>query len=319
MAKPRKPGDKSKDRSGDKKTDRRSDLKSDLKSDLGSEPTFEPIGEVAGPTNGAGRLPVPLDGDDPERPPLARGVKYRRILLKLSGEALMGSGNYGIDPTTLAQIADELIDVHSLGVEIALVLGGGNIFRGIAASSKGMDRAHADYMGMLATVINSLALQAALESRGSRTRVLSAIEMERLAEPYIRRRAIRHLEKGRLVIFAAGTGNPFFTTDTAASLRAMEIGAEIVMKATRVDGVYDKDPHKHKDARMFRRLSYLDVLNRNLAVMDSTAISLCRDNNLPILVFNMTRPGNIRRVILGEPLGTMVLEERRKPREEPVA
>ncbi len=180
-----------------------------------------------------------------------------------------------------------------------------------------MDRAHADYMGMLATVINSLALQAALESRGSRTRVLSAIEMERLAEPYIRRRAIRHLEKGRLVIFAAGTGNPFFTTDTAASLRAMEIGADIVMKATKVDGVYDKDPQKHKDARMFRRLSYLDVLNRNLAVMDSTAISLCRDNNLPILVFNMTRPGNIRRVVLGEPLGTMVMEERQKTETEP--
>jgi uridylate kinase len=249
--------------------------------------------------------------------PLAPGVKYRRILLKLSGEALMGSSSYGIDPTTLSQIADELIDVHSLGVEVALVLGGGNIFRGVAASSRGMDRAHADYMGMLATVINSLALQDALESRGSRTRVLSAIEMERLAEPYIRRRAIRHLEKGRLVIFAAGTGNPFFTTDTAASLRAMEIGAEIVMKATRVDGVYDKDPHKHKDARMFRRLSYLDVLNRNLGVMDSTAISLCRDNNLPILVFNMTRPGNIRRVVLGEPLGTMVLDERRQPRSEP--
>jgi len=171
-------------------------------------------------------------------------------------------------------------------------------------------------MGMLATVINSLALQAALESRGSRTRVLSAIEMERLAEPYIRRSAIRHLEKGRLVIFAAGTGNPFFTTDTAASLRAMEIGAEIVMKATKVDGVYDKDPHKHKDARMFRRLSYLDVLNRNLAVMDSTAISLCRDNNLPILVFNMTRPGNIRRVVLGEPLGTMVQEEEKQKRQK---
>jgi uridylate kinase len=179
-----------------------------------------------------------------------------------------------------------------------------------------MDRASADYMGMLATVINSLALQDALESRGSKTRVLSALEMERLAEPYIRRRAIRHLEKGRLVIFAAGTGNPFFTTDTAASLRAMEIGAEIVMKATRVDGVYDKDPHKHKDARMFRRLSYLDVLNRNLAVMDSTAISLCRDNNLPILVFNMTKPGNIRRVVLGEPLGTMVLDERGEAREK---
>ena len=248
------------------------------------------------------------------KPPLAPGVKYRRILLKLSGEALMGGGVYGIDPATLSQIADELIDVHSLGVEIALVIGGGNIFRGIAASSRGMDRAHADYMGMLATVINSLALQDALESRGSHTRVLSAIEMERIAEPYIRRRAIRHLEKGRLVIFAAGTGNPFFTTDTAASLRAMEIGAEIVMKATRVDGVYDKDPHKHKDARMFRRLSYLDVLNRNLEVMDSTAISLCRDNSLPILVFNMTKPGNIRRVLLGEPLGTLVLDERREPR-----
>jgi uridylate kinase len=275
----------------------------------------KPDGEEAGGSNGAGRLSPDLD--DPPRPPLAPGVKYRRILLKLSGEALMGSGQYGIDSTTLAQIADEIIDIHSLGVEIALVLGGGNIFRGIAASSRGMDRAHADYMGMLATVINSLALQAALESRGSRTRVLSAIEMERLAEPYIRRRAIRHLEKGRLVIFAAGTGNPFFTTDTAASLRAMEIGADIVMKATKVDGVYDKDPHKHKDARMFRRLSYLDVLNRNLAVMDSTAISLCRDNNLPILVFNMTRPGNIRRVVLGEPLGTMVMEERQKPREEP--
>ena len=246
--------------------------------------------------------------------PLAPGVKYRRILLKLSGEALMGSTQNAIDSATLSQIADELVDVHGLGVEIAMVLGGGNIFRGIAASSTGMDRAHADYMGMLATVINSLALQDALESRGSRTRVLSAIEMERLAEPYIRRRAIRHLEKGRLVIFAAGTGNPFFTTDTAASLRAMEIGAEIVMKATKVDGVYDKDPHKHKDARMFRRLSYLDVLNRSLAVMDSTAISLCRDNKLPILVFNMTVPGNIRRVLLGEPLGTMVLEQRRETR-----
>jgi uridylate kinase len=245
-----------------------------------------------------------------DRFPLAPGVKYRRILLKLSGEALMGEQGYGIEGATLSQIADELIDIHSLGVEVGIVIGGGNIFRGLAASSRGMDRASADYMGMLATVINSLALQDALESRGSRTRVLSALEMERLAEPYIRRRAIRHLEKGRLVIFAAGTGNPFFTTDTAASLRAMEIGAEIVMKATRVDGVYDKDPHKHKDARMFRRLSYLDVLNRNLAVMDSTAISLCRDNNLPILVFNMTKPGNIRRVVLGEPLGTMVLDDR---------
>jgi uridylate kinase len=250
-----------------------------------------------------------------QRAPLAPGVKYRRILLKLSGEALMGETSFGIDPAVLAQIADEIIDVHSLGVEIALVIGGGNIFRGIKGSTTGMDRASADYMGMLATVINSLALQDALESRGAKTRVMSAIEIARLAEPYIRRRAIRHLEKGRLVIFGAGTGNPFFTTDTAASLRAMEIGADIVMKATRVDGVYDKDPKKFKDARMYRRLSYMDVLNRHLAVMDSTAISLCHDNKLPILVFNMTKPGNIRRVVLGEPLGTLVVEERREPRE----
>lgn len=248
------------------------------------------------------------------RAPLAPGVKYRRILLKLSGEALMGDKGYGVDPPVLAQLADEIIDVHSLGVEIALVIGGGNIFRGFAASTTGMDRASADYMGMLATVINSLALQDALESRGAKTRVMTAIEIARLAEPYIRRRAIRHLEKGRLVIFGAGTGNPFFTTDTAASLRAMEIGADIVMKATRVDGVYDKDPKKFKDARMFRRLSYLDVLTRKLAVMDATAISLCSDNKLPILVFNMTKQGNIRRVVLGEPLGTLVVDERREPR-----
>jgi len=248
------------------------------------------------------------------RAPLAPGVKYRRILLKLSGEALMGDKGFGIDPAVLAQIAEEVIDVHSLGVEIALVIGGGNIFRGIAGSTTGMDRASADYMGMLATVINSLALQDALEARGAKTRVMSAIEIARLAEPYIRRRAIRHLEKGRLVIFGAGTGNPFFTTDTAASLRAMEIGADIVMKATRVDGVYDKDPKKFKDARMFQRLSYMDVLNRHLAVMDATAISLCHDNKLPILVFNMTKPGNIRRVVLGERLGTLVVDERREPR-----
>ena len=239
---------------------------------------------------------------------------YPRILLKLSGEALMGNDSFGINRETVDRIVGEVKEVSELGVEVGVVIGGGNIFRGVSQGAAGMDRATADYMGMLATVINSLALQDALESRGSHTRVLSAIEMERIAEPYIRRRAIRHLEKGRLVIFAAGTGNPFFTTDTAASLRAMEIGAEIVMKATRVDGVYDKDPHKFRDARMYRRLSYLDVLNRNLAVMDSTAISLCRDNNLPILVFNMTKPGNIRRVLLGEPLGTLVLNERRKPR-----
>jgi len=275
---------------------------------------------AAGPVDGEARRPVEngvtevQTVDDDRRPPLAPGVKYRRVLLKLSGEALMGGGNYGIEAATLSQIADEIIDVYSLGVEMALVIGGGNIFRGIAGRSTGMDRASADYMGMMATLINALALQDAIESRGVKTRVLSAIEVERVAEPYIRRRAIRHLEKGRLIIFAAGTGNPFFTTDTAASLRAMEIGAEIVMKATRVDGVYDKDPHKYKDARMFRRLSYLDVLNRSLEVMDSTAISLCRDNKLPILVFNMTKPGNIRRVVLGEPLGTLVLDERREPR-----
>src|SRR5688572_6938433 len=290
----------------------KNDSKNDSKSDARS-------------ANSAGKTPPPPDDDgepeaplldEPDHPPLDPGVKYRRVLLKLSGEALMGDQGYGVEAATLSQIADELIDVHSLGVEIGIVIGGGNIFRGLAASSRGMDRASADYMGMLATVINSLALQDALESRGGKTRVLSALEMERVAEPYIRRRAIRHLEKGRLVIFAAGTGNPFFTTDTAASLRAMEIGADIVMKATRVDGVYDKDPHKHKNARMFRRLTYMDVLNRNLEVMDSTAISLCRDNRLPILVFNMTRPGNIRRVVLGEPLGSLLLDERRLPRGE---
>jgi len=270
-----------------------------------------------GTTTSPGTLSPPAGGTTPAapgRPALAPGVKYRRILLKLSGEALAGEKGGGIDPATLAQIADELIDVHSLGVEMALVIGGGNIFRGVAASTAGMDRASADYMGMMATPINALALQDALESRGAKTRVLSALEVQKVAEPYIRRRAIRHLEKGRLVIFGAGTGNPFFTTDTAASLRAMEIGADIVMKATRVDGVYDKDPHKFKDARMYRRLSYLDVLTRKLAVMDSTAISLCHDNNLPILVFNMTKPGNVRRVVLGEPLGTLVVEDRREPR-----
>jgi uridylate kinase len=239
---------------------------------------------------------------------------YKRILLKLSGEALMGDEKYGIHPPTLSRIAEEVMELRAARVEVAIVIGGGNIFRGVQGATTGMDRASADYMGMLATCINCLALQDSLEKLNGSTRVLSAIKMEQIAEPYIRRRAVRHLEKGRIVIFAAGTGNPYFTTDTAASLRAMEIGADIVMKATRVDGVYDKDPHKHKDARMFRRLSYLDVLNRNLEVMDSTAISLCRDNKLPILVFNMTRPGNIRRVVMGEPLGTLVIDERREPR-----
>jgi uridylate kinase len=263
-------------------------------------------GSSAAATNGASRRAEELD--DPPHPPLAPGVKYRRILLKLSGEALMGGGQYGIDPTTLAQIADEIIDVHSLGVEIALVLGGGNIFRGIAGSAQGMDRAHADYMGMLATVINSLALQAALESRGSRTRVLSAIEMERLAEPYIRRRAIRHLEKGRLVIFAAGTGNPFFTTDTAAALRASEMGCNALLKATKVDGVYDADPIRVPDARRFDRLDYLDVLSRDLQVMDASAVSLARENRIPILVFSIFENGGFAQVVQGRGRYTIIDE-----------
>ena len=218
----------------------------------------------------------------------------------------MGQSGYGIEAATLSQIADELIDVHSLGVEIALVIGGGNIFRGTAGGALGIDRATGDYMGMLATVINALALQDALEKLSVPTRVLSAIEMQEIAEPYIRRRATRHLEKGRVVIFAAGTGNPFFTTDTAASLRAMEIGAEVIFKGTRVDGVYDADPEKHPEATRFDELTYIDVLNRNLQVMDSTAISLCMDNGLPILVFNMLEQGNIMRAVSGVRIGTLV-------------
>ena len=239
--------------------------------------------------------------------------RYKRILLKLSGEALMGEGKYGISPKTLQAIAQDVKDCVDLKVEVALTIGGGNIFRGVSGATEGMDRSSADYMGMLATVLNALTLQDALEHEGVHTRVQSAITVSEVAEPYIRRRAIRHLEKGRLVIFAAGTGNPYFTTDTAASLRAMEIGAEIVMKATRVDGVYDKDPHKFKDARMFRRLSYLDVLNRNLGVMDSTAISLCRDNKLAIVVFDLRSRGNIRRVVTGESIGTLVTDEESRP------
>jgi len=232
---------------------------------------------------------------------------YRRILLKLSGEALMGRQAYGIDDGILAALSEEVRDVGSLGVQIALVVGGGNIFRGIQTSREyGIDRASADYMGMLATVINSLALQVRLERDGVMTRVLSAIEMRSIAEPYIRRRALRHLEKGRVVIFAAGTGNPYFTTDTAAALRAMEINAEAILKATRVDGVYDKDPRVHKKARKFKELTYIDVLQRNLKVMDATAISLCMDNNLPIIVFDLAKRGNIRRVVLGEKIGTVV-------------
>jgi len=232
---------------------------------------------------------------------------YRRILLKLSGEALLGKHAYGIDVAILRSLSQEIRDVSSLGVQVALVVGGGNIFRGIQTSREyGIDRVSADYMGMLATVINSLALQERLERDGVMTRVLSAIEMRSIAEPYIRRRALRHLEKGRVVIFAAGTGNPYFTTDTAAALRAMEINSDAILKATRVDGVYDKDPMLHKKAKMFKELTYIDVLQRNLKVMDATAISLCMDNDLPIVVFNLTKRGNIRKVIMGEKIGTVV-------------
>ena len=232
---------------------------------------------------------------------------FKRILLKLSGEALMGDDKFGINPGVLAGIAGEIKEVVNLGVETALVVGGGNIFRGVSESSKGMYRASADYMGMLATVMNSLALQDSLEQAGVMTRVLSAIHMQELAEPYIRRRAVRHLEKGRVVIFGAGTGNPYFTTDTAASLRAMEINADVILKATKVDGVYEADPKKVPTARRYRTLTYMDVLQKNLNVMDSTAISLCMDNKLPIVVFDMMATGNIERAVLrpGE-IGTIV-------------
>jgi len=232
--------------------------------------------------------------------------KYKRILLKLSGEALMGSGKYGIDTHTLDQIAAEVGEVEAMGVETALVIGGGNIFRGVSGAAEGMDRSSADYMGMLATVINSLALQDALEKRGISTRVQSAIEMRQIAEPYIRRRASRHLEKGRVVIFAAGTGNPFFTTDTAASLRAMEIKAEVMLKATKVDGVYTADPKKDPTARRYKTLSYMDVLQKELKVMDATAVSLCMDNDMPLVVFDLTVPGNVVRMVRGEEVGTLV-------------
>jgi uridylate kinase len=231
---------------------------------------------------------------------------YRRILLKLSGEMLAGPKKTGIDTESLSAIAQDVKTAFDTGVQIGLVIGGGNIFRGVAASAQGMDRASSDYMGMLATCINSLALQDALEKANVPTRVQSAIEMAEIAEPYIRRRAIRHLEKGRLVIFAAGTGNPYFTTDTAASLRAMEINAEVLMKATKVDAIYDKDPTKHSDAKKYDKISYIDVLNQGLQVMDSTAISLCMDNKLPILTFDLAKPGNILKAVLGENIGTIV-------------
>ncbi len=234
---------------------------------------------------------------------------YKRVLLKLSGEALAGEQKYGIDPQTITSIASEIKEVVNCGTQVALVIGGGNIFRGLAASSKGMDRASADYMGMLATMINSLAMQDALEKIGVDTRVQSAIEMREVAEPYIRRRAIRHLEKGRVVILGAGTGNPYFTTDTAASLRAMEMGAEVILKGTKVDGVYSADPLKDPDAFKFSQLSYIDVLKKGLQVMDATATSLCMDNNLPIIIFNVTTGGNIVKVVLGEEIGTVVKGE----------
>ena len=233
-------------------------------------------------------------------------LKYKRVLLKLSGEALMGNLGFGIDPGIISQISQELRQVVMLEAELAIVVGGGNIFRGMAASAKGIDRATADYMGMLATVMNALALQEGLEKLGVKTRVLSAIEIREVAEPFIRRRALRHLEKGRVVIFAAGTGNPYFTTDTAASLRAAEIGAEVILKATKVDGIYDRDPVGNPDAKKFDKLSYLEVLTRELKVMDSTAISLCKDNRIPLIVFDLARQGNIEKAIRGETIGTLV-------------
>jgi uridylate kinase len=231
---------------------------------------------------------------------------FKRILLKLSGEALMGDQSYGIDTKMLTQVAEEIKSVKSLGVEVAVVIGGGNIFRGLAASAKGMDRVSADHMGMLATVINSLALQDALEKVGLFTRVLSAIKMEQIAEPFIRRRSIRHLEKGRIVIFAGGTGNPYFTTDTAASLRAIEVEADVILKGTRVDGIYDSDPEKNAEAFKFDNISYIEVVKKGLNVMDATAVTLCMENKLPIIVFNLKTTGNLKKIILGENVGSRV-------------
>lgn len=233
-------------------------------------------------------------------------LRYKRVLLKLSGEALAGEQKFGINPATLDIVGKEIVEVHKMGLEMVLVIGGGNIFRGMSESAKGMDRASADYMGMLATVLNAIAVQDALEKLGVATRVLSAIAMREVCEPYIRRRAIRHLEHGRVVICAAGTGNPYFTTDTAAALRANELKCEAILKATKVSGVYDKDPMKHDDAVMFKTIPFMETLERRLKVMDSTAISLAMDNNLPIVVFNLFTPGNIKRVAMGEDVGTTV-------------
>jgi len=242
-----------------------------------------------------------------KKDPSAKPI-YKKILLKLSGEALMGDKAYGLDPETVQFMAAEIKKVYDMGIQISVVIGGGNIFRGVEASVKGMERASADYMGMLATVINALALQNSLERLGLQTRVQSAIEMRELAEPYIRRKAVRHLEKGRIVIFAAGTGNPYFTTDTAAALRAMEIGAEVILKGTKVDGVYNADPVKDPSAKKYDVISYLDVIKQNLKVMDSTAISLCMDNNLPIVVFDIKKTDNIRKLMMGRRIGTKVIK-----------
>lgn len=233
-------------------------------------------------------------------------TKYKRVLLKLSGESLSGENGYGIDLDSANQIASEIKGIHEMGVEICIVIGGGNIFRGMSVATKGMDRAQADYMGMLATVMNAMALQDILENQGVHTRVQSAIQMNELVEPYIRRRAVRHLEKDRVVIFAGGTGNPFFTTDTAASLRSIEMHCDVIFKATKVDGVYDKDPKTNKDATMFDEISFLDVLNKDLKVMDATAISLCMDNSMPIQIFNIFTKGNLKRAVSGEAVGTLV-------------
>ncbi|MBY0507508.1 MAG: UMP kinase [Bryobacteraceae bacterium] len=233
-------------------------------------------------------------------------MAYQRILLKLSGEVMAGQGSFGIDPEKVAALAAEVADVARTGIQIGLVVGGGNFFRGVAAAARNMDRVSADHMGMLATVINALALQDALEKQGIQTRVMTAVQMPQVCEPYIRRRAIRHLEKGRLVIFAAGTSNPYFSTDTAATLRALEIKAEVIAKATRVDGVYDKDPLKHSDAVLFRHISYTEVLTQSLAVMDAPAVAMCRDNKMPIAVFNLNVHGNIQRFVQGEEIGTII-------------
>lgn len=237
---------------------------------------------------------------------------YKRIILKLSGESLEGDRGYGIDPLVCMSIAQSIKEICGLGAQVSIVIGGGNIFRGLAAHENGMDRATADYMGMLATVINGLALQDALEKVGVPTRVLTAIEMRQLAEPFIRRRAVRHLEKGRVVIFVAGTGNPYFTTDTTAALRASEIHADVLLKATKVDGIYDADPHKKPDAVMFKKITYLDAIRKKLRVMDTTAFSLCMDNNIPIVVFNMFKKGNLKAVVLGEKIGTTVTANGKK-------